>query len=115
MTETVGDWRTCADPECQHWQTCTKAHACLSEAVEHHAGTGLGDLLTLEEGRKRLAQYAETVAPNGDTITEMPQITRVEVIDYGHGGNVYSTWKAHRVAISVQDQGRTLKVFIHGD
>lgn len=26
----LGDWTTCADPECGVWQTCTKGHACLS-------------------------------------------------------------------------------------
>jgi hypothetical protein len=51
-------------------------------------------------------------APNGDTLTDMPQITRVELIDYSRGGSVYSNWQAHEVAVSVQDQGRTLKVFI---
>ncbi len=32
--------------------------------VEHHKGTGIGDLLTVEEGRERLAQYARTQRPN---------------------------------------------------
>ena len=31
--------------------------------VEHHEGSGLGKLLSIEEGRKRLAQYAQTPTP----------------------------------------------------
>lgn len=54
------------------------------------------------------------VAPNGDTLTEMPNITRVELIDYSRGGGIYSNWSAREVAISVQDDGRTLKVFVKG-
>ena len=34
--------------------------AVQKQAVEHHSGTGLGDLLSLEEGRERLAQYVQT-------------------------------------------------------
>lgn len=55
-----------------------------------------------------------TIAPNGDTLIEMPNITRVELIDYSRGGRIYSNWTAHEVAISIQDGGRTLKVFVKG-
>src|ERR1700761_5575739 len=30
------------------------------QTIVHHQGTGLGDLLSLEEGRKRLANYVQT-------------------------------------------------------
>lgn len=56
-----------------------------------------------------------TFAPNGDYLTEMPKITRVELIDYSKGGRVYSNWEASNVAVSVQDGGRTLKVFVNCD
>lgn len=59
-------------------------------------------------------QPPTTVAPNGDTLTEMPNITRVELIDYSRGGGIYSNWTAREVAISIQDGGRTLKVFVKG-
>lgn len=32
----------------------------MEQAVEHHKGTGLGELLSLEEGRERLAKYVQT-------------------------------------------------------
>jgi Protein of unknown function (DUF2384) len=35
-------------------------NAAVEQAVERHRGTGLGDLLTREEGRERLAQYVQT-------------------------------------------------------
>lgn len=39
-----------------------------------------------------------------------PEVTRVEVID--SNGRVYSEWKSKNVWISIQDEGRTLKVFL---
>jgi len=53
-----------------------------------------------------------TRAPNGDCLLELPAVTRVELIDYRKGGRFYSNWDAREVAISVQDGGRTLKVFV---
>jgi len=35
-------------------------NAAVELAVEHHKGTGLGDLLSLDVGRERLAQYVQT-------------------------------------------------------
>jgi hypothetical protein len=35
-------------------------NAAAEQAVERHRGTGLGDLLSLEQGRERLAQYIQT-------------------------------------------------------
>lgn len=58
--------------------------------------------------------FRTTTALNGDFITEMPKLTRVEVIDHsstGHG-RAWSKYDARDVAISIQDDGRTLKVFI---
>jgi hypothetical protein len=40
---------------------------------------------------------------------EFPKVTRVEVID--EDGRVYSRWCA-KVELSVQDDGRTLKMFV---
>jgi len=47
--------------------------------------------------------------PSGDIHDELPSVTRVEVID--ENGRVYGRRPA-KVAISVQDKGRTLKVFV---
>jgi hypothetical protein len=35
-------------------------NADMEQAVEHHQGTGVGELLSLEEGRERLAKYVQT-------------------------------------------------------
>jgi hypothetical protein len=35
-------------------------NALAEQPVEHHKGTGLGDLLSLDEGRERLANYVQT-------------------------------------------------------
>jgi hypothetical protein len=35
-------------------------NAAEAPAVEHHTGTGLGDILSLDMGRERLAQYVQT-------------------------------------------------------
>lgn len=42
-----------------------------------------------------------------------PTVTRVEVID--SNGRVYTTWKATDVVTFLQDEGRTLKVFLKND
>lgn len=49
--------------------------------------------------------------PLGDVHDELPSVTRIEVIDSSLGGRVYSKRPA-KVAISFQDGGRTLKVFV---
>lgn len=47
--------------------------------------------------------------PNG--FKEMDKVTRVEVID--ENGRSYVNWKpTNKVELSIQDNGRTLKVFI---
>ena len=45
-----------------------------------------------------------------DQIAEMPKISRVEVID--QEGRAYVNMEAKHVAVSIQDQGRTLKIFL---
>lgn len=44
---------------------------------------------------------------------EFPDVTRVEVID-DHGRS-YMSFGTHDVKISIQDSGRTLKVFLQSD
>ena len=51
-----------------------------------------------------------------DTNYTLKKVTRVEIIDYGNSPSyplVYHTGSADNVMVSVQDDGRTLKVFIH--
>lgn len=62
--------------------------------------------MPLPEGRKPLdnswfAQHA------------FPKVTRVEVID--SSGRSYMTYNASQVSISVQDDERTLKVFLKNE
>ena len=48
-----------------------------------------------------------------DTLDDYPNINRVEVID--SKGRAYTKYDATDVRISIQDQGRTLKVFLLND
>ena len=50
------------------------------------------------------------VAPNGDYIKNYPLINRVEVI--GKNGREFVQYDCSNVQVSVQDEGRTLKVSI---
>lgn len=49
-----------------------------------------------------------------DFIQTLGNITRVEVIERGVG-RYYTDYNAKSVAVSVQDQGRTLKIFVRED
>lgn len=53
-------------------------------------------------------------APNGDCLVKLPLITRVTVVDHSPGGKglVIEKWHLEDVMLSVQDDGRTLKVFL---
>jgi hypothetical protein len=43
----------------------------------------------------------------------LPGVTRIEVIDHqGQEGRVYTKRDCEKVELSIQDEGRTLKVFI---
>ena len=44
-----------------------------------------------------------------DKVNNIPNISRLEVIEDGH--RKYVNWKVTDVKISIQDQGRTLKIF----
>ena len=50
------------------------------------------------------------LAPNGDSIEAFPHVTRVEVI--GKNGREFVQWDCSNVKISIQDDKRTLKVFL---
>lgn len=43
---------------------------------------------------------------------ELPQVTRVEVID--SNGRTYVCMDASKVRLSIQDDGRTIKIFLDG-
>lgn len=48
-----------------------------------------------------------------DTLTNHPDVTRVEVID--RDGRAYTKWDVSNVQLSMQDSGKTLKVFLTSD
>jgi hypothetical protein len=55
--------------------------------------------------------HAEDVqAPNGDFLKNYPEVTRVEVIT--DDGREFVRYDCHNVQLSLQDDGRTLKVFL---
>ncbi|MET0886754.1 MAG: hypothetical protein ABWX92_09915, partial [Mycetocola sp.] len=45
-----------------------------------------------------------------NTIQPLPTVTRVEVID--NGGRAFVIYGASKVQMHIQDEGRTLKVFL---
>ena len=49
-------------------------------------------------------------APNGDFLRNYPEVTRVEVIT--DDGREFVRYDCHSVQLSLQDGGRTLKVFL---
>jgi hypothetical protein len=54
---------------------------------------------------------AENVqAPNGDFLKSYPEVTRVEVIT--DDGREFVRYDCHNVQLSLQDDGRTIKVFL---
>ena len=49
--------------------------------------------------------------PNGDFIKQYPDVTRVEVI--GNDGREFVQYGCSNVKVSLQDDGRTIKVFLY--
>lgn len=45
-----------------------------------------------------------------DTLIDHPDVTRVEVID--RDGRAYTKWDVSNVQLSIQDSGKTLKIFL---
>ena len=50
------------------------------------------------------------IYPDGDSIESFPHVTRVEVI--GKNGREFVQYDCSNVQVSIQDQGRTLKIFL---
>jgi len=48
--------------------------------------------------------------PNGDFLKNYPEVTRVEVIT--HNGREFVQYECSNVHISLQDDGRTIKLFV---
>jgi hypothetical protein len=62
-----------------------------------------------EEAARREAENKQ-VYPDGDSIESFPHVTRVEVI--GTKGREFVQYDCSNVQVSIQDQGRTIKVFL---
>jgi hypothetical protein len=52
----------------------------------------------------------DVVLPNGDFLKSCPEVTRVEIITNWGRETVYS--ECSNVKVSLQDDGRTIKVFL---
>jgi hypothetical protein len=52
----------------------------------------------------------DIVTPNGDFLKSYPEVTRVEIITNWGRETVYS--ECSNVKVSLQDDGRTIKVFL---
>lgn len=50
----------------------------------------------------------------GNNEWSLPKVTRVELINHGNNNDdiVKSFWNLNEVFLSIQDEGRTLKVFV---
>ena len=64
--------------------------------------------MPLPEGRKPLGN--EWFMKN---VTPLPEVTRVELID--DTGRAYSQWNVKDVELHLQDNKRTLKIFLKGE
>jgi hypothetical protein len=63
-----------------------------------------------ETARIRKTMSEDTLAPNGDFLKNYPEVTRVEVIT--DDGREFVRYDCSNVQMSLQDDGRTLKVFL---
>ena len=63
-----------------------------------------------ETARIRKTMGEDIQAPNGDFLKNYPEVTRVEVIT--DDGREFVRYDCSKVQMSLQDDGRTLKVFL---
>jgi hypothetical protein len=63
-----------------------------------------------ETARIRGTMGEDIQAPNGDFLKSYPEVTRVEVIT--DDGREFVRYDCNNVQLSLQDDGRTLKVFL---
>ena len=65
-----------------------------------------------EYGREKLRKLMskDIQQPNGDFLKNYPEVTRVEVIT--NNGIEFVRYECSNVQVSLQDDGRTLKVFL---
>jgi hypothetical protein len=63
-----------------------------------------------ETARIRKTMGEDIQAPNGDFLKNYPEVTRVEVIT--DDGREFVRYDCSNVQVSLQDDGRTLKVFL---
>jgi hypothetical protein len=66
--------------------------------------------LRKETARIRKTMGEDIQAPNGDFLKNYPEVTRVEVIT--DDGREFVRYDCSNVQMSLQDDGRTLKVFL---
>jgi hypothetical protein len=63
---------------------------------------------------RRVSKMNEDIQqPNGDFLKNYPDVTRFEIID--DNGRVYTNYDVSNAQVSLQDDGKTLKVFLSYD
>jgi hypothetical protein len=78
---------------------------CLDDATSAHTLYAIFD----ELGESEMPEDFQ--APNGDFLRNYPNVTRVEVIT--NGGREFVRYDCRNVQVSLQDDGRTIKVFLN--
>jgi hypothetical protein len=59
---------------------------------------------------------SSVIEDNFNEVVILPKVTRLEIIDHqGQEGRVYTKRNCEKVELSIQDEGRTLKIFISKD
>ena len=65
----------------------------------------------IEASMQRIKKLTEDIQqPNGDFLKNYPEVTRVEVIT--NNGHEFVRYDCDNVQVSLQDDGRTIKVFL---
>ena len=78
-----------------------------------HSGGDIGRHELAADGGKKAKVALDPKTKLDDTIYGMPEVSRVEVI--GDGGRIFTNHDICDVQVSIQDGGRTLKVFLAGN
>ena len=84
----------------------TPCPSCTHSDVLHSVSGGCAGCEAVTLARRGQERYGF-----GPASPPLSKITRVEVIDDDEGGRVYSKWDV-RVQTDIQDDGRTLKIFV---
>lgn len=117
MTNKIKNCETCGIPNCDNfYETCASCDVAYSNWCE--TPTNPKSLENAIEKMDEIIEYFNQFRHDANakvvpTIADFPisRVTRVEVID--QNGRSYVNWKdTNAVKLQIQDDGRTLKVFV---